>query len=99
MNKRKKYSAQLKFQIAQQALNKIRPIQELSREFDINSNLIAKWRDKLQNEGYKVFETQTPKNNPRKKIEQLETIIGKKEVEVQLLKKYLGFYAQGWPNE
>lgn len=99
MTKRRKHSAQLKFQIAMQAHSKKRPIQEIAREFDLNPNLVTKWRQKLEEEGHKIFEMQTPKNNPQKRIEQLETIIGKKEVEVQLLKKYLGFYAQGWPSE
>ena len=99
MNERRKHSAQLKFQIALQALSRQRAVQEISREYDINVNLITKWRKKLEEDGYSVFEASTPKNDPVKKISELETIIGRKEVEVQLLKKYLGFYARGWPSE
>ena len=99
MRQRRKHSAQIKLQIALQALSGRKSVQEISREYDINPNLISKWKKKLQEEGFRVFETKTPKNDPRKKIAELENIIGKKEVEIQLLKKYLGFYAQGWPNE
>jgi len=98
MRERRKHSAQIKFQIAIQAVSRQKAVQEISREYDINPNLVTKWKKKLEEEGYRVFETKTPEDDPRKRISELESIIGKKEVEIQLLKKYLGFYAQGWPN-
>lgn len=94
MNERRTYSAQLKFQIALQALSKKKATQEIAREYGINVNLITKWKNVLEEKGAAVFETKTTQNDSGKKLSELENIIGKKEIEIQLLKKYLGFYAR-----
>lgn len=96
MNERRKHTAQIKFHIALQVLSHQKSAQAIAREYGINVNLIAKWKKTLEENGAIIFESKIPKNDSESKVKELENIIGKKEIELQLLKKYLGFYTQGW---
>jgi len=44
---------------------------------------VSRWKNEVLERGYQLFETK--KDNSQKQIEQLENVIGKKEVEIQLL--------------
>lgn len=88
--KRNKKSPQLKFQLAIEAIKGRIPQVELSQQYDADPRLISRWKTELLDKGYQVFEN--TKDNSQQQIEKLENIIGKKEIEIQLLKKFLGHY-------
>jgi len=87
--KRRKFNAHLKFQLALEAIRGNVSQIELSRQYAINQNLITRWRKELLNKGYQIFEN-GKSDEAGKKVEELEKLIGKKEIEIQLLKKFLG---------
>lgn len=90
MKRTKPKSPQLKFQLALEAIKGKVSQTELSRQYDLDPKLVSKWKNDLIERGYQVFENK--KDNSQKQIEQLENVIGKKEIEVQLLKKFLSHY-------
>jgi len=87
---RKKHSAKVKFQVALEALRDNSKMIEVARNYGINPNLVTKWRKEFLEKGYLLFEQKAPEQESQRKIENLQRIIGKKEVEIDLLKKYLG---------
>jgi len=90
MSRTQPKSPQLKFQLAIEAIKGKISQTELSRQYDADPKLVSKWKNEVLERGYQLFENK--KDNSQKQIEQLENVIGKKEIEVQLLKKFLSHY-------
>lgn len=68
------------------------PVVEICRKYGISQTMYYKWRDKFL-EGGKKSLLSNGENNTSKadkaKIEELERVIGKQAVEIQILKKNL----------
>lgn len=90
-NKRK-FSAKLKFQIVLEAISSERSLAEISRQYQVHPNLIGKWKADFLAKAPELFETPTANNSKEKKIEQLEKLIGKQTIEIDMLKNFLGHY-------
>jgi transposase len=67
---------------------------EVARKYGITAGLVSKWKKQLEEHGSTVFETTPDKENRelKKKVGKLEHIIGKKEVELALIKNFVDFY-------
>ena len=92
-NKRKQYSPQFKFDRALEAV-KTDNLSEISRKYNVSVNVLSNWRARLIKQGAHAFEA-TPdqeKNLLKNKIAKLEQMLGKKEVELNLLKNFSDFY-------
>ena len=92
---RKKHSAKVKFQVVMETLMGKNSITDVSRAYGINPGLISKWRKEFLEKGYLIFEQAVPEDESSRKVDDLQRIIGKKEVEIELLKKYLGNLSSG----
>ena len=68
---------------------------EVARKYAMDANLLYIWRDQLIERGVKVFETSPDQtvNELKAKVGRLEQMVGKKEVELSLLKNFSDFYA------
>ena len=92
-SKRKQYTAQFKFD---RALDSIKNdnLSEVSRKYNIGANVLSKWRTDLIKQGYRLFETSPNQENKELKnqISKLEQMVGKKEIELNLLKNFSDFY-------
>ena len=70
-------------------------VAEVARKYAMNPNLLYQWRDRLIENGAGVFET-TPDQamgELKTKVSRLEQMLGKKEVELSLLKNFSDFYS------
>ena len=93
MKKNTRKSPQLKFQLAIEAIKGKIPQAELCRQYDADPRLVSRWKKELTERGYQVFESNNNTSGQQKEVEKLENIIGKKEIEIQLLKKFLSHYS------
>lgn len=91
MSQRRRHTAKIKFQIVLETFYKDRNIAEVSRQYGVNPTLINRWRKEFLERGQLIFESKRPE--AEEKVEELENIIGKQTVEIQLLKKFLGHYS------
>lgn len=87
MKKAKPLTPQVKFQIALEVVKGERSAVEIARAYGIHPNTVYKYRDELMTKGASLFSEKTPEKEYEKKIRELEQLIGKKEVEIALLKK------------
>lgn len=90
---RKKYTPQFKFNLAKEAI-KSGNLSEISRKYGVGVNIISNWAKHLEEQGFHIFET-TPdqqNNQLKSKIAKLEQMVGKKEIELNLLKNFSDFY-------
>ena len=90
---RKKYGSEFKFKLMMEIL-KNENMTEIARKHGVNFGLVAKWKSFFMEHGKQVFETNTDKEKEelKKKISKLEQIIGKKEIELNLIKNFSSFY-------
>ena len=92
--KKKTYTARFKLDGAVESL-KDGNAAEIARKYDLNPNLLYIWRDQLLEHGAKIFETAPNQavNELKTKVSRLEQMLGKKEVELNLLKNFSDFYS------
>lgn len=88
-----KYTAKFKFDRVIESLKKDN-VSEVSRQYGFGANLLSKWRGEFMDKGHLVFESKPDADvvKLRKRVHQLEQIIGKKEVELALIKNFADFY-------
>lgn len=92
MKKRKQYPKEFKARVALEAIKEAKTIAELSSEYEINSNMITKWKKHLQDNIADIFIRKNEQEPDDKQlIDNLYKRIGKSQVEIDWLKKKLGF--------
>ena len=85
---RKVYSSKVKFQAVLEVI-KGKSVGEIARAYGFHPTIFPKWRRKLEEQGYQIFDD-GKKDESKHKIDELTRLIGKKEVEIELLKKFVG---------
>jgi len=90
---RKQYTPEFKFKLIQESLRNDN-MTEVARKHGVNFTLLAKWKSYFLEHGKQVFETNGDKDTEelKKKLAKLEQIIGKKEIELNLIKNFSDFY-------
>lgn len=89
MKRSKAIAAQVKFQIALEALRGEKSAVEIARAYGLHPNTVYKYRDELMAKGASLFAGEGQEREYEKKIRELEQLLGKKEVEIALLKNFL----------
>lgn len=86
-NSKKQYTPQFKTKLVLESIE-IDNNTEIARRYGVNHSLLSKWKTFFLENSYHIFETTPDKENRemQRKIVKLEQMIGKKEVELNLLK-------------
>jgi len=94
VRKKTSYTPQFKLDRAMEVI-KTNNVSEIARKYNLNPNLLYLWRDQLIERGASVFETAPDQevNELKHKVSRLEQMVGKKEVELNLLKNFSDFYS------
>ena len=96
--KRRKFTAQFKFETVMEGLRVEKSIAQLCRERNITESLYYKWRDHFLEQAPQVFEGkgQTDAEERARQIGELEQIIGQLTVENTILKKAKSLLGSNW---
>ena len=88
-----KYTSKFKFDRVVESIKK-GGVSEVARSYGFGVNLLSKWRSDFLKGGHQFFDRKPDQDVVRlqKRIAQLEQIIGKKEVELNLIKNFSDFY-------
>lgn len=91
--KRKSYAPQFKFDRSIEAV-KTNNYSEIARKYNISVNIVSNWANQLLEQGARIFESSPDQENNelKAKIAKLEQMLGKKEVELNLIKNFSDFY-------
>lgn len=89
----KRYSAKIKFAAVIELLKGEKQPGEIGRIFAIHPGRLNVWRKIFMEKGPSVFDEGARDDQYQKQIGDLQRLLGKKEVEIELLKKYLGHYS------
>ena len=90
----KSYTSSFKFKVVLESIQKGN-VGEVARKYDVHPNKLSTWRAEFNRNGHLAFENSQDKVAERnaKKIKELENLIGKKEIEINLLKGFVDFYS------
>ncbi len=92
--KRKRYSADFKFKVVVESI-KSDNVAQVARTHGLNANQVSEWRRRFFDRGSKAFEPNGSKEETKlkRRIADLERMLGKKEVELGLIKNFADFYS------
>jgi transposase-like protein len=85
----KPYSAKFKFKIVLESLKTNRSLVELGEIYGVHPQSISKWRSDFLEKGADIFEQDGTVLDYEKRINDLELLVGKKEIEIQSLRNNL----------
>ena len=86
----KNYPPKLKLQIVLELLQGEHSVGQLARSYSVHPNSILKWKRELFEKGPQLFAQDNQAAKYEEQIAQLEQLLGQKEVEIALLKNFLG---------
>ena len=86
----KSYPPKFKFQVVMELLQGEQSVGQLAKSYDVHPNSILKWKKELLKKGPEIFTRDNSIAEYEVRIAQLEQLLGKKEVEIALLKNFLG---------
>jgi len=87
---RKRYSPKLKFHVVLEALTGGKSPGQIARQYNVHPNSVALWKKTFLERGSELFAEDRAVQEYERRIAELEQLLGKKEVEIALLKNFLG---------
>ena len=87
--KTKSYSPKFKFQVVLEMLTGERTPAQIARAYGLHPNSLGLWKKAFLERGPELFARDTTIAEYERRIAELEQLIGKKEVEIALLKNFL----------
>jgi transposase-like protein len=87
MNKRRKFTSQFKSQVVLQLLSGERSMAELCREHQLTSQMIGTWKQQFLAGATQAFESEVTSNAEQERIAELERMVGKLTMELEIAKK------------
>lgn len=88
--KPKTYTPKFKFQLVLEVLQGERSEVEIGRIYGVHHTTISKWKKQFLAYGAEVFSGNEEVKHYEKRIADLERMIGQKEIELALLKNFMG---------
>ena len=86
----KRYSPKLKFQVVLELLKSDKTPSQVARAYNVHPNSAGLWKRTFLEKGPEIFSRDGDISEYERRISELEHLLGKKEVEIALLKNFLG---------
>ncbi len=87
---RRSFSPKLKFQVVLEALKGDRTPGQIAKAYGVHPNSIGLWKKAVVERGPELFAREQAVEAYERRIAELERLLGQKEVEIALLKNFLG---------
>ena len=86
----KQYTPKLKFQIVMEVLKDNKKPSQVAKAYGVHPNSVSKWMKAVEEKGPELFAQNGTVAEYERRIAELERLLGQKEVEIALLKNFLG---------
>ena len=86
----KRYSPKLKFQVVLEVLTGEQTVPQAAKAYGIHPNSIQAWKREFLEKGPELFDQNGTVSEYEQQIAKVERLLGQKEVEIALLKGFLG---------
>jgi transposase len=87
MGKHRKFTPQFKFKVVLESLQNQKSQAQLAREFNVDDQLISRWRQEFLERAPSIFETLQTRSVEQERIAELERLVGQLTLELNILKK------------
>jgi transposase-like protein len=87
MSKRRKFTPEFKSQVVLQLLSGERSMAALCREHQLTSQMIGTWKQQFLAAATQAFESDATSNAEQERIAELERMVGKLTMELEIAKK------------
>jgi len=91
MTKRKTYTAEFKAGLVLEILTEQKSIAQASREYGIKDSVISRWKQEFIERSPQVFEKENSRDERDQRIAELERMIGRLAIELEMSKKVSRF--------
>lgn len=88
---KKEFSPEYKTKVAIEAVKGVRSMSEIASAYDVHPTQIGVWKNQLIKNAHTLFADKRTKDgrSPERTIEELYKVIGKRDVEIEWMKKNL----------
>lgn len=86
----KRYSPKFKFQVVMELLQGDKSAAQVAKAYGVHPNMVNNWKRQLLENGAEVYAKDGTVAEYERRIAELEQLLGKKEVEIALLKNWVG---------
>ena len=86
----KQYTAKFKFQVVLELLSGEKTVAQVAKTYGIHPNTASAWKIAFLKKGAEVFSQDSMIAEYERRIAEMEHLLGKKELEIALLKNFLG---------
>jgi transposase-like protein len=87
---KRQFPAKFKFQVVLEVLRGEKTAGQIAKAYKVHPNSLSNWKQQFMEHGPSIFSGQTAASDYERRIAELERLLGKKEVEIALLKNFLG---------
>jgi putative transposase len=91
MMKRKTYTAEFKAGVVLEILSERKSIAQASREYGIKDSVISRWKQEFIERSAQIFEKEPMRDEREQRIAELERMIGRLAMELEMSKKVSRF--------
>ena len=91
MTKRKTYTAEFKAGLVLEILTEQKSIAQASREYGIKDSVISRWKQEFVERSPQIFEKENNRDERDQRIAELERMIGRLAMELEMSKKVSRF--------
>ena len=85
----KRYSAKLKFQVVTELLSGDKTPGQIAKAYGVHPNTVNAWKKAFFEKGPEIFSQDNIVAEYERRIAELERLVGRKELEIALLKNFL----------
>lgn len=86
----KRYSPKFKFQVVMELLQGDKTAAQIAKAYGVHPNTVNNWKRHLLENGAEAYAKDGTVAEYERRIAELEQLLGKKEVEIALLKNWVG---------
>ena len=95
MTKRRKFSADFKSRVVMEMLTEQKSAAQASREYGIKDSVLSRWKQEFIERSPQLFEQGTASDDRDQRIAELERMVGRLAMELEMAKKASRFLNSG----
>ncbi len=95
MKERRTYSPEFKARVVLELISGKKGLMEASREYQIKDSVLSRWKQEFLERAGQVFENPVRSNSQDERIAELERLVGRLTLQLDMAKKVLGY--SGFP--
>ena len=87
MNQRRSFTPQFKTRVVLEVLTKLKSMAQVCREYDLKEQVVTRWKAEFLERAPTVFATNQQRDEAHERIADLERLVGRLTMELEIAKK------------